>query len=629
MFACIPLFLTTWLPFTPTASVEIGSALDFSRLGARSAPAGKYGHLKAVGDHFEFEGRKGVEQRFYGANLCFSACFPKTDEDVRTLVRRLASVGYNSVRIHHHDGGLTWGADDGTQLNPDLLDKLERLVFILKKAGFYLSTDLFVSRKVPWKTLGIDREGTVPQDEFKDLVRTNSFAQANLKRFVRSWLGHVNPYTGLSLAEDPVLAWISLVNENGVKGPEMLEIECAFAEDMRRFLREELKCRALISDLNGGNAGLGALYPRSHVCDYVDEHFYYAHPRFSGSGWTMPSRYETANPARHWAVGAFGAGARRLIDRPFTASEYHFCPPFALRGASGLLVGAQGALQAWNGIWRFAWGQCDWKSVSPSCREIGYFDICQDPVTLVSERLAVALFLRGDLKPLRRTAVVVVRSSELKGLDGQAETHRWQRAMWSAKVGVALDNPPKRAIVLGGREVFAASAETVLSKVGAPDGQLHIDGERGVFAIDTSRSKAMLAERGAVCLDGFSVSIRETPATFFAVSLDGKPLDASDRILVAHLTDVRNTDDRIPEEGVLEAFGKLPLQMRSGTAEISLARRSPGSTVYVLGTNGSRKSKKTATYADGRLVFVSDISANGKEPEYLYEIVSQTKGTPQ
>jgi hypothetical protein len=78
------------------------------------------------------------------------------------------------------------------------------------------------------------------------------------------------------------------VNENAVKGADGLERECEFAADMKRFLRDELKCAALVSDLNGGDTGLGALYPRYREYDYVDEHFYFAHPRFSGPGWTMP-----------------------------------------------------------------------------------------------------------------------------------------------------------------------------------------------------------------------------------------------------------------------------------------------------------------------------------------------------
>ena len=66
------------------------SILDFSKMGLQDAPAGKYGRLKAVGNHFEFEKLPGVKQRFYGANLCFEANFPEhefADEIIARLTR--------------------------------------------------------------------------------------------------------------------------------------------------------------------------------------------------------------------------------------------------------------------------------------------------------------------------------------------------------------------------------------------------------------------------------------------------------------------------------------------------------------------------------------------------------------
>lgn len=610
-----------WVPFNPTAEVRVGSALDFSSVCGRVSPAGMHGRLIVAGDHFEFEKLRGIPQKFYGVNLCFSACYPKTEQDAETLAQRLAAVGYNAVRIHHHDRDLVYGSADGTHINPVQLDRIDRMFAVLKKAGFLISTDLYVSRNVPWREIGRERDGTIPSDEYKRLVRTDARARDNLKTFTRLWLGHINPYTGLRWADDPALAWISLVNENAVKGAEELDRECEFASDMKRFLRDELKCEALVSDLNGGDIGLGALYPRYCEYDYVDEHFYYAHPSFSGPGWTMPSRYEHVSPARHWAVGAFGAGARRLIDRPFVATEFHFCPPCAFRGASGMIVGAQAALQGWSGMFRFAWSHCDWKSVSSKCREINYFDVSHDPVTLASERLAAALYLRGDVHPHANMAVVVVRRDELRKLDGQSCDNRWQRALWSARLGVAVENAPHGAVVLGGKEIFSAPAEEVLQKTERRGGQIRFDVDTGLFAVDTPCSKAVLSEMGTMSLNGCTITVHDSPATVFAVSMDGRPLAESGRILVAHLTDVRNTGDKIPSDGILAGFGSLPLVMRAGRAEISLARQTCGGRVFALAADGSRRHQIAAVYEGGVLRFGMDVSAGGCGPTWLYEIV--------
>ena len=92
-----------WVRLDFQRDVEPGSALDFSDQRLQDAPAGKHGWLKAVDGHFEFEGLPGVEQRFYGVNLCFSANYPDHDVADR-LVDRLVRSGYNALRVHHHDG---------------------------------------------------------------------------------------------------------------------------------------------------------------------------------------------------------------------------------------------------------------------------------------------------------------------------------------------------------------------------------------------------------------------------------------------------------------------------------------------------------------------------------------------
>ena len=143
-----------WVPFNPTAEVRVGSALDFSSVCGRVSPAGMHGRLMVAGDHFEFEKLRGIPQKFYGVNLCFSACYPKTEQDAETLAQRLAAVGYNAVRIHHHDRDLVYGSADGTHINPVQLDRIDRMFAVLKKAGFLISTDLYVSRNVPGREIG-------------------------------------------------------------------------------------------------------------------------------------------------------------------------------------------------------------------------------------------------------------------------------------------------------------------------------------------------------------------------------------------------------------------------------------------------------------------------------------------
>jgi hypothetical protein len=117
-----------WIPLDYGKNVEAGSALDFSGMGLQDAPAGKNGWLRNVGGHFEFEGKPGVRQRFYGVNLCFSANFPDqalADE----LVTRLLRLGYNAVRIHHYENwdGVIKGSKDRLTLNDEWAKRLDYL----------------------------------------------------------------------------------------------------------------------------------------------------------------------------------------------------------------------------------------------------------------------------------------------------------------------------------------------------------------------------------------------------------------------------------------------------------------------------------------------------------------------
>ena len=61
------------------------------------------------GAHFEFEGKPGVPQRFYGCNLCFTANY-LSDDEADALCARLASrrsfvvMGWNDAHVHGQYG---------------------------------------------------------------------------------------------------------------------------------------------------------------------------------------------------------------------------------------------------------------------------------------------------------------------------------------------------------------------------------------------------------------------------------------------------------------------------------------------------------------------------------------------
>ena len=553
-----------WLPFAATPGVKKGSALDFASVCGIDAPAGKYGNVVVRNGHFEFEKRPGVQQRFYGVNLCFNANYVDY-ADAKAFADRLAHLGYNAIRIHHYERTLTEGSKDGTTINPNRMKQLDGLLAACAESGLYVTTDLFVSRNVPWRAIGQDRDGIVPMDIYKAMVRTNEAAYANLEAFTRALLGHVNAYTGRRWADEPALAFISLVNENnvgnhggikeGAPRKAAADLECAFYRRMERLLHGEIGTKALLTDMNGWTN-----YDEYRACrkeyDYVDNHFYVDHPHFLEQDWRLPSSCPNENPLKGHLRGAPGAGRIREQGKPFTITEWNYAGPGRYRGVGGIFTGAWAAREDWDGLWRFAWSHGDEGIVRPEKCRLGYFDMAGDPLSLASERATMCLFLRGDL----------------------------------------------------------AAGDTKA---------MQVDSEEGSLTLVTPRTLGGFAERGRIAAGGLTAEIGERPATVWASAVDGNPLAESSRILLTHLTDVQNTGAQYADDSlkVLLDWGGLPHLMRRGKAEIRLETK--GTKVYALRADGERCGEVPARRDGKCLLFTAEIARDPGSATYLYEIVTE------
>ena len=458
-----------WVPLDYRKDVLPGSALDFSGMGFQDAPAGKYGWLKAVGGHFEFEGLPGVEQRFYGVNLCFTANYPDHEMADR-LVERFVRCGYNSIRVHHHDG--MWAEDYLTQRRRDAekpkdessnssalstalrednpIDRLDYLLARCYEAGLYVTTDLYVSRPIAWRDIGIDRDGNMEKQLFKTYVGCHDGAFSNWCHWAQAFLEHVNPYTGRANRDEPGMPLVSLVNEGKLQmgwgragkaddpvvqaawrecggagappGPGALDYadpHHQFDEWMNRrvwdrcsgFVRS-LGCRALLTNDNNGRwhgegEGLTPLY------DYVDSHFYVDHPAFLEQQWKLPSRCPNENPIRAELPAILHRGYAKGSSKPYCITEWNFSGPGRYRGMGGILTGALASEQDWDGLWRFAYSHSN-RNLLDGQGGPGYFDCVTDPLIAASDRASVWLFLRGSAAQEQPHAVEKLKVEQLK-----------------------------------------------------------------------------------------------------------------------------------------------------------------------------------------------------------------------
>lgn len=502
-----------WVPLDVRPGVKAGSALDFSTLGQLDAPAGKYGRVKAVGRHFEFERLPGRSQRFYGVNLVGGANAP-SHEEAMELAERFSRQGYNSVRYHHYANAV-FRPEKGcsTALDPVKMERFDFLFAEMKRRGFYATTDVFSSRGVFASEIWDDgKDELLDFRQFRPLLAHHPKALENVKAFARNFFLHRNPYTGLTYAEEPSLAWICMVNEgnfqpandgsriakvwteawnrwldqrygnakarNAAWGRQasktltlmpseaqrstpreyadfeqfMVDSETRLYHELATFMREELGCQALFTSINHSwLTARGAMVRREF--DYVDTHFYVDHPSFPGKRWSLPSYSQNLNLVAAGRIGGADFAFGRLWDRPYTITEFNYAAPGQYRGVGGILTGCLGAQQDWAGIWRFAYMHGRPPLNRP--QKIGYFDTLRDPLNQAADRATVCLYLRGDLQPLQHRVLLTLDADCLSPsfrLLRHTLVPEWLGMSSLAQVGIAVtskdDRPPQADAIL-------------------------------------------------------------------------------------------------------------------------------------------------------------------------------------
>lgn len=708
----------SWIPLDNKLEIEKGSVLDFTDVIKLDAPAGKYGWTKANGQNFVFEKLPGVQQRFYGVNLCFSA-HDLTHEQSDILADRLARFGYNTVRFHHHENALTKANKvDSCTFDKERIDRFFYLFAALKKRGIYMTTDMYVSREVNAHEIYPGAKGTINSTEFKQLCPVNRNAMENWKKFSRAFLGTVNPYTGLTLAEDPALNTICMINEGGPSGlatasfpkqfhkawldawnawiaknyptPEarrsiditkfptteyptivgpgaygsalgrfLFDTHQAMYKEMTQFLRTELKCKALFTDMNNGGRTLWAQGSRN-TFDYIDHHFYIDHPEFFGIPWRLPMKFDNLSVIKTGIVGGAYSSFLRSLDKPFTITEWNYSGPGKYRGIGGIMTGCLASLQNWAGLWRFAYSHDNFM-FNPKLRFATCFDVVADPLMQINDRATICLFMRQDLKPANTTIAVSadIDWNKKAGTREQAYHFQWMGLNLIAKIGSCFgktdtacnadisvsmtpDAPKAKhhieTTTPGGFSIGEQIFNTLRKQNWLPQGnktdlakniyqtadnQFMVDGTKNTMTLNTPMTAGGFAEAGNIVeTDVATFDIKDSDATVWVSSVTDEPIKSSSRILLSHVTELQNSNQKYADKDctVLIAWGRQPYLIKNGSVNAELKLDNPQDvTVYCVDMSGKRLDKLPTTVKDGKLCFTLCIEKNGKA-QLLYEL---------
>ena len=444
-----------------------GSPADVSFL--LEAPAGKHGFVRVRDGHL-VKGN-GERLRLWGVHLTDwsrgSVLLP-SKEDIPLWAGTLARHGVNAVRLHFIDlndprGGLPRGIidtsrADSRRFDAGQLDRLDFLVAELKKRGIWIDLNLNVGRSY--------RAGDGVRDHdrirwAKGMVLYDPRLIELQKEYARMLLSHVNPYTKLAYRDEPAIAIVEILNENGLwvgfNAPTPYYNDL-LTRQYNDWLTKTLSPAqvARLRELSGAPAD--SLIPRLRSAEvgdapkerfdaemafiaHVESTFYLDMARYlrdslgvrvpitgtndhshTGSSYPMlmslatldimdghtywqhpgsppPVNTPMVNDPLHSSVVKLSRTA--VAGKPFTVSETNHPFPNDWLAEGLPILSAYAGFQDWDGIFIYTFEPKRDAAWQPYIGDP--FDISLDPVRMTQVAAGALTFLRGDVKPARQT----------------------------------------------------------------------------------------------------------------------------------------------------------------------------------------------------------------------------------
>jgi hypothetical protein len=572
---------TTW----PTDILDWESSpVDLSFLNEPEKPAGKRGFLRGVRDKLIFE--DGTTARFWGTNITAYALFGEVpQESVRRQARRLSELGFNLVRLHHHDS--PWvdpnifgdaAVTDTKHLSEAMLERIDWWIKCLKDEGIYVWLDLEVGRQLRPGD-GIDGFAEISRGEpaayLKAYNYVNISIQAAMQRFNEAYLNHLNRFTGLRYKDDPAIAAVLITNENEVThhfgsaflpkynvpkhtalymaqaeafaskhglskrkvwrawepGPSKLflnDLERAFNVKMIEHLRAlGVKVPIVTTSSWAGNP-LTSL-PALTAGDLIDVHSY------------LGARQLELNPLRspnimHWTAAA------QVVDRPLSVTEWNLSPfPAPDRHAIPLYMAGSASFQGWDALMQYAYSQRP--IVGPGAPS--NWHAYNDPALIATLPAAALLYRRQDVQESRAVYVFAPSKAQLFDQVISPETSVALRtAADKGKVMVAMPQTkelpwlersriPAGAIVVTDPSRSFIDAEA--KEASSDTGELRRNWEQGIYTIDTPRTQAATGRIGgkSISLADVDIAIDTPNATVSVQSLETEKITSAHAILIS------------------------------------------------------------------------------------------------
>jgi hypothetical protein len=213
--------LNTWYPWKATGDTS-ASVLGMEDWNTK--PSGSAGRVSRRGAQLIYDTKP---IKLWGLNLSFGSTAPEKPL-AEKRARFYRKYGINSVRLHKWADGSGWAGilapDTALEFDKEGLDRFDYQNAKLKEAGIFIKLSAtFGSLKlgakdrvlVPWMNeMGSMRDGRI-ETPHSAIHYSPELQQVQIQQMV-NMLKHRNPYTKLTYAQDPGVAFVEIINEQSI-----------------------------------------------------------------------------------------------------------------------------------------------------------------------------------------------------------------------------------------------------------------------------------------------------------------------------------------------------------------------------------------------------------------------------
>jgi hypothetical protein len=466
----------------------------------------------------------------------------------------------------------------------------------------------------------------------------------SLEKAFASWGGDRLPDDGADRAE-LYEAWHMTADGLRAGGPEkrrrvsdqvrfLTELQRGFYADTVRYFRKELGARNLISCSNWTVADPGLLDGLERYTytagDVIDAHGYFEPKQEGeGAGYSVRVGHTFESRAGVRMPEALPLRFVQVADRPQIISELGWTNPNRYRAEATFLAATYGALQGIDGIYFFA---VDSNFVLDT--GMRKFAVA-DPVTAGTFPAAALMYRRGDVQEAAAVTealsvedLYALRGSALASEAALDELRRRDRPQGEAgghagfdpltfyvgRVARAFDAPETAAEDRAGGHIDRAA-----QKVTSLTGELEWDYGAGLVRVNAACSQGaagFLGEAGRIALRDVSIECENEYGTVLVVSLDGRPIAESRRVLIQAMTETQPYGFKT-EGNRITAMGGGPLEVKRIAARVTLRMGAGRLRVRALDGNGCALEKSEAALSQNG----DGTTAISLDPTAIYHVV--------